>query len=148
MITKLQSNRVATFLKRVASSACHVLFVAVLLYLSVFPLWCWELDVDLFVSVPEFTYLLYVDLSRKRAYIILTPSTPLLYSKTGVYRGIHVFLILLKNNIECGYSLEPPRRGGSNEYPQSMFWAGIWKISKFFIWKVSFFGFKIFNIFE
>ena len=24
-------------------------------------------------------------------------------------------------NIECGYSLEPPRRGGSNEYPQSMF---------------------------
>ena len=24
-------------------------------------------------------------------------------------------------NIECGYSLEPPRRGGSNEYSQSMF---------------------------
>ena len=24
-------------------------------------------------------------------------------------------------NIGCGYSLEPPRRGGSNEYPQSMF---------------------------
>ena len=24
-------------------------------------------------------------------------------------------------NLECGYSLEPPRRGGSNEYPQSMF---------------------------
>ena len=23
-------------------------------------------------------------------------------------------------NIEFGYSLEPPRRGGSNEYPQSM----------------------------
>ena len=23
--------------------------------------------------------------------------------------------------IDCGYSLEPPRRGGSNEYPQSMF---------------------------
>ena len=22
-------------------------------------------------------------------------------------------------NIDCGYSLEPPRRGGSNEYPQS-----------------------------
>ena len=26
-------------------------------------------------------------------------------------------------NIDCGYSLEPPRRGGSNEYPQSM-WRG------------------------
>ena len=24
-------------------------------------------------------------------------------------------------NIDCGYSLEPPRRSGSNEYPQSMF---------------------------
>ena len=23
-------------------------------------------------------------------------------------------------NIDCGYLLEPPRRGGSNEYPQSM----------------------------
>ena len=24
-------------------------------------------------------------------------------------------------NIDCGYSLEPPRRGDSNVYPQSMF---------------------------
>ena len=24
-------------------------------------------------------------------------------------------------NIDCEYPLEPPRRGGSNEYPQSMF---------------------------
>ena len=24
-------------------------------------------------------------------------------------------------NIDCGYSLKPPHRGGSNEYPQSMF---------------------------
>ena len=31
-------------------------------------------------------------------------------------------------NIDCGYSLEPPRRGGSNEYPQSMLWAEIRKI--------------------
>ena len=29
----------------------------------------------------------------------------------------HVFA----QNIDCGYSLEPPCRGGSNEYPQSMF---------------------------
>ena len=26
-------------------------------------------------------------------------------------------------NIDCGNSLESPRWGGSNEYPQSMFWA-------------------------
>ena len=31
-------------------------------------------------------------------------------------------------NIDCRYSLEPPRQGGSNEYPQSMFWAEIRKI--------------------
>ena len=31
-------------------------------------------------------------------------------------------------SIDCGYSLEPPRRGGSNEYPQSMFLAEIRKI--------------------
>ena len=32
-------------------------------------------------------------------------------------------------NIDNGYSLEPPRRGGSNGYPQSMFWAEIRKIT-------------------
>ena len=31
-----------------------------------------------------------------------------------------IFLILAQN-IDCGTTLEPPRRGGSNEYPQSMF---------------------------
>ena len=31
-----------------------------------------------------------------------------------------IFHISAQNN-DCGYSLEPPRRGGSNEYPQSMF---------------------------
>ena len=33
-----------------------------------------------------------------------------------------IFLIFAQN-IHCGYTLEPPRRGGSNEYPQSMFWS-------------------------
>ena len=28
-----------------------------------------------------------------------------------------IFLVSAQN-IDCGYSLEPPRRGGSNEYPQ------------------------------
>ena len=31
-------------------------------------------------------------------------------------------------NIDCEYSLDPPRRGGSNEYPQSMFFSKIRKI--------------------
>ena len=33
-----------------------------------------------------------------------------------------IFLVFAQN-IDCGYTLEPPRRGGSNEYPQSMFWS-------------------------
>ena len=45
----------------------------------------------------------------------------ILYSKTGVYRGILYFFSFLLKSLDCGYSLEPPRRGGSNEYPQSMF---------------------------
>ena len=32
-----------------------------------------------------------------------------------------IFFYISAQNIDCGYSLEPPRRGGSNEYPQSMF---------------------------
>ena len=32
-----------------------------------------------------------------------------------------IFFLISAQNIDCGYSLEPPRRGGSNEYPQSMF---------------------------
>ena len=41
---------------------------------------------------------------------------------------IMIFFHISAQNIDCGYSLEPPRRGGSNEYPQSMFWAEIRKI--------------------
>ena len=88
--------------------------------------------------------------SREHIYIILTPLNPILYSKTGVYRGINYFSYSLRNhaysnilkilppknenfriknsdifhvsapNIDCGYSLEPPRWGGSNEYAQSV----------------------------
>ena len=32
-------------------------------------------------------------------------------------------LNIFVQNIDCGYTLEPPRRGGSNEYPQSIFWS-------------------------
>ena len=36
---------------------------------------------------------------------------------------LDIFLIFAQN-IDCGYMLEPPRRrGGSSEYPQSMFWS-------------------------
>ena len=47
--------------------------------------------------------------------------------KTFQLKNPNIFHISAQN-IDCGYSLEPPRRGGSNEYSQSMFWAEIRKI--------------------
>ena len=35
-------------------------------------------------------------------------------------KNANIFLISAQN-LDCGYSLEPPRRGGSNEFQQSMF---------------------------
>ena len=52
-------------------------------------------------------------------------------------------------NIDCGYSLEPPRRGDSNEYPQSMFLSRNKKTNvypckpQFYYKKVGFKGVKI-----
>ena len=37
-------------------------------------------------------------------------------------KNFDIFLIFAQN-LDCGYTLEPHRRGGSNEYPQSMFWS-------------------------
>ena len=76
------------------------------------------------------------------------PLEPHFYIVKLGFTGVYIIFLFLLKNIDCGYSLEPPCWGGSNEYPQSMFWAEIWKISEFFIWKFSVFGGKIFNIFE
>ena len=46
------------------------------------------------------------------------------------FTGVYIIFLISAKNIDCGYSLEPPRRGCSNEYPQSMFWAELWKISE------------------
>ena len=47
--------------------------------------------------------------------MILTPLKPTLYSKTGL-RGYTLFFLISTQNIDCGYSLELPHQGGSNEY--------------------------------
>ena len=54
-------------------------------------------------------------------------------------------------NIDCEYSLEPPRRGGSNEYHNLCFWAEIRKIMytpvnpSFTIWKWGWRGSKLYR---
>ena len=69
------------------------------------------------------TYLCNFDPLKPRFYRV--------YSKTGVYRGTHYFSYFCSKNIDCGYTLELLHWGSSNEYPQFMFFAEIWKISEF-----------------
>ena len=56
---------------------------------------------------------------RKHTYSNILKISP---PKTEIFqiKNSDIFYISAQN-IDCGYSLEPPRQGGSNEYPQSMF---------------------------
>ena len=47
------------------------------------------------------------------------PLKPHFYIVNWGLQWYTLFYLFLLKNIDCGYSLEPPRRGGSNEYPQS-----------------------------
>ena len=60
------------------------------------------------------TYLYNFDLLKPHFYIV----------KLG-FTGVYIIFLFLLKNINCGYSLEPPRRGVSNEYTQSMILAEI-----------------------
>ena len=58
---------------------------------------------------------------RKHAHMIYSD-----FSRSKIdnfQRKIFDIFLIFAQNIDCGYTLEPPRRGGSNEYPQSMFWS-------------------------
>ena len=56
---------------------------------------------------------------------------------------IFLFFLISAQKIYCGYSLEPPRWGGSNEYQQSMFWAEIWKYQNFYLKTFSFWWWNV-----
>ena len=45
------------------------------------------------------------------------PFKPHSYTVKLEFTGYTFFFLFLLKNIDCGHSLEPPRRGGSNEYP-------------------------------
>ena len=62
---------------------------------------------------------------RKHTYSNITKISP---PKTENFEiKTLIFFQISAQNIDCGYSLEQPRRGGSNKYPQSMFLAEIKK---------------------
>ena len=64
--------------------------------------------------------------SKRKHYVILPMQLTDIFSRALKMENFQlkkfdIFLIFAQN-IDCGYTLEPPRLGGSNEYPQSMFW--------------------------
>ena len=46
---------------------------------------------------------------------------PHFYTVKLGFTGVYIIFLIFAKNVDCGCSLEPPRRGGSNECPQSMF---------------------------
>ena len=50
----------------------------------------------------------------------LTPFNPFYIVKLE-FTGVYINFDISAKNIACGHLLEPPRRGGSNEYPRSVF---------------------------
>ena len=77
----------------------------------------------------------YINLSNitKTCLYNFDPLKPHFYIVKLGFIGVCITFHISVQNIYCGYSLEPPRRGGSNEYPQSMVWTEIWKISEKFL---------------
>ena len=69
---------------------------------------------------------------RKKIYDYITKTRPCNIQNFWGYKNekfsVEFFFLIFSyfifaQNIDCGYTLEPLRRGGSNEYPQSMFWS-------------------------
>ena len=49
------------------------------------------------------------------------PIKPHFYIVKLGFKEVYIIFLISSQNIDCGYSLEPPQRGGSYEYRQSMF---------------------------
>ena len=74
-----------------------------------------------FWAVITKTYLYNVDPFKPHFYIVKLRFTL-----------VYIIFLISAQKHRLLFSLEPPCRGGSNEYQQSMFWAEIWKLSEVF----------------
>ena len=63
----------------------------------------------------------YLNTITKTCLYNFDPLKPHFYIVKLGFTGVYIIFVFLLKKIDCGYSLEPPRRVGSNEYPQSMF---------------------------
>ena len=75
------------------------------------------------------------------------PLKPHFYIAKLGFAGVCIIFLISAQNIDCGYSLEPPHRGGSNEYPQSIFEQIFEKYPNFLSENFHFFV-VIFSVFE
>ena len=57
----------------------------------------------------------------KSCLYIFDPLKPHFYIVKLGFTGVFIIFLISVQNIDCEYALEPPRRGGSNAYSQSMF---------------------------
>ena len=61
------------------------------------------------------------DIITKTCLYNFDPLKPHFYIVKLGFTGVYISFLISAQNIDCGYSLGLPRRGGSNEYPQSVF---------------------------
>ena len=59
--------------------------------------------------------------SGKHVRVMYTPLIPHFNIAKLGYAGVYLFFLFLLQNIDCGYSLEPPRRGGSRLHVRLIF---------------------------
>ena len=59
------------------------------------------------------------------------PLKPHFYIVKLGFKGVYIISLISAQKHWLWELLEPPHQGGSNESPQSTFWAEIWKISEF-----------------
>ena len=58
---------------------------------------------------------------RKTCLYNFDPLKPHFYIVKLGFTGVYIIFLISAQKHRLWYMLEPPRRGGSNEYPQSMF---------------------------
>ena len=83
-----------------------------------------------------------------KAYLYNFDLKPHFYIVKLGFTRVYIIFLISAQNIDCGYSFEPPRRGGSNEYPQSLFWEETWKNIRLFYLKIFLFSCEKINVFE
>ena len=90
-----------------------------------------------------FYFLLGLGITKTCLYNV-DPLKPHFYIVKVGFTGVYIIFLISAQNIDCGYSLEPTRRGSSNEYLQSMFLSRNKKNIRIFIWKFSIFKFSVY----